>query len=167
MTDEREIRRDWEGSVRCLIKTVSNHLSGGTEKCHEKPVRICGIRTVIRTQDPPPNTSLLTCRYDSPIGVSVEFIHQCPYSPLLGPGLFFSFVIIFTQTVGLLRRGISQWQSRCLHTAQQKQKIKHTRASVPTVGLEPTTLASERAKTFHTLHRAATGIGKRRIIGRK
>jgi hypothetical protein len=31
-----------------------------------------------------------------------SFIHQWFYSPLLGPGLFFSFVIIFTQTVGLL-----------------------------------------------------------------
>jgi hypothetical protein len=33
-----------------------------------------------------------------------SFIHQWLYSPLLGPGLFFSFVIFFTQTVGLLGR---------------------------------------------------------------
>jgi hypothetical protein len=31
-----------------------------------------------------------------------SFIHQQLYGPLLGPGLFFSFVIIFRQTVGLL-----------------------------------------------------------------
>jgi hypothetical protein len=35
-----------------------------------------------------------------------SFIHQRIYSSLLGPGLFFSSVIFFTQTVGLLERGI-------------------------------------------------------------
>jgi hypothetical protein len=48
-------------------------------------------------------------------------IHQWLYSLLLGPGLFFSFVIFFTQTVGLLGRGISPSQSRYLHTDQNKQ----------------------------------------------
>jgi hypothetical protein len=47
-----------------------------------------------------------------------KFIHQWLYSPLLGPGLFFSFVIFFTQTVGLLGRGISPSQDRCLYTGQ-------------------------------------------------
>jgi hypothetical protein len=36
-----------------------------------------------------------------------SFIHQWLYSPLLGPGLFFSFVIIFTQMAGFLGRVIS------------------------------------------------------------
>jgi hypothetical protein len=44
-----------------------------------------------------------------------SFIHQWLYSPLLGPGLFFSFVIIFTQAVGLLGRVISPLQGRYLH----------------------------------------------------
>jgi hypothetical protein len=43
--------------------------------------------------------------------------------PLLGPGLFFSFVIFFTQTVGLLGRAISPSQFRYLHTEQHKHRI--------------------------------------------
>jgi hypothetical protein len=54
-------------------------------------------------------------------------INQWLYSPLLGPGLFFSFVIIFTQTLGLLGRVISQSRGRYLHTGQHKQnKRTHT-----------------------------------------
>jgi hypothetical protein len=54
------------------------------------------------------------------------FIHQWLYSPLLGPGLF-SFVIFFTQTVGLLGRVISPSQGRYLHTGQHKHRVNaHT-----------------------------------------
>jgi hypothetical protein len=56
-----------------------------------------------------------------------SFIHQWLYSPLLGPGLFFIFVIFFTQTVGLLGRVINPSQGRYLHTGQHKHKINaHT-----------------------------------------
>jgi hypothetical protein len=56
-----------------------------------------------------------------------SFIHQWLYSPLLGSGLFFSPVIFFTQTVGLLGRAISPSQGRYLHTGQQKHRINaHT-----------------------------------------
>jgi hypothetical protein len=41
-----------------------------------------------------------------------SFIHQWLYSPSLGPGLFFSYVNFFTQTVVLLGRGISLSQGR-------------------------------------------------------
>jgi hypothetical protein len=41
-----------------------------------------------------------------------SFIQQWLYSPLLGPGLFFNFVIFFTQTAGLLGRGITPSQGR-------------------------------------------------------
>jgi hypothetical protein len=59
--------------------------------------------------------------------VSSSFIHQWLYSPLLGPGLFFSFVICFTQTVGLLGRVISPSYGRYLHTEQHKHRINaHT-----------------------------------------
>jgi hypothetical protein len=37
----------------------------------------------------------------------LSFIHQWPYSPLLGSSLFFSSVIFYTQTVGLLGQVIS------------------------------------------------------------
>jgi hypothetical protein len=51
------------------------------------------------------------------------FIHQWLYSPLLGPGFFFSFVMFFTQSVGLLGRVISPSQGRYLHTGQHKHRI--------------------------------------------
>jgi hypothetical protein len=43
--------------------------------------------------------------------------------PLLGPGLFFSSVIIFTQTIGLLGWVISPSRGRYLYTGQQKHRI--------------------------------------------
>jgi hypothetical protein len=58
-----------------------------------------------------------------------SIIHSFIHSPmalqpsLLGPGLFFSFVIIFTQTVGPLGRVISPSQGRYLHTRQHKHRI--------------------------------------------
>jgi hypothetical protein len=42
---------------------------------------------------------------------------------LLGPGLFFSFVIFFIQTVGLLGRVNSPSQGRYLHTGEHKHRI--------------------------------------------
>jgi hypothetical protein len=49
-----------------------------------------------------------------------SFIHSSmalqPF--LLGPGLFFGFVISYIQTVGLLGRGISPSQGRYIHTGQ-------------------------------------------------
>jgi hypothetical protein len=46
---------------------------------------------------------------------------------LLSPGLFFTFAIIFTQTVGLLGQGISSSQGRYLHTRQHIHRINaHT-----------------------------------------
>jgi hypothetical protein len=50
-------------------------------------------------------------------------IHQWLYNPLLGPGLFFTFVIFLTQTVGLLGRVIITSQGRYLHTGQHKHRI--------------------------------------------
>jgi hypothetical protein len=52
-----------------------------------------------------------------------SFIHKWLYGPLLDPGLFFSFAIIFTQTVGLLGRVISPSQGRYLNTGQHKHRI--------------------------------------------
>jgi hypothetical protein len=63
-------------------------------------------------------------------GLSVfihSFTHQWLYSPLLGPGLFFSYVNVFTQTVGLLWQVISPSQGRYLHKGQHKHRINaHT-----------------------------------------
>jgi hypothetical protein len=52
-----------------------------------------------------------------------SFIHQWLYSLLLGPGLVFSFVIFFTQSVGLLGRVIRPSQGRYLHTLEHKHRI--------------------------------------------
>jgi hypothetical protein len=65
------------------------------------------------------------CITEIPRGVlnvirNYSFIHRWLYSPLLGPGLFFSSVIYFTQTVGFLGRMISPSQGRHLHTGQHK-----------------------------------------------
>jgi hypothetical protein len=49
-----------------------------------------------------------------------SFIHQWLYSPLLGPDPFFSFIIVFTQTVGLLGQVISQFQGHYLHAGQHR-----------------------------------------------
>jgi hypothetical protein len=62
----------------------------------------------------------------------------------MGPGLFFSFVLFFTQTVGLLGRVISPSQGRCLHAGQHKHTIP----------------AFEVEKTVHALDRAATVISQ-------
>jgi hypothetical protein len=48
--------------------------------------------------------------------VHFSFINQWLYSSLLGPGLFFSVVICFTQTAGLLGRVISPSLGSYLHT---------------------------------------------------
>jgi hypothetical protein len=49
------------------------------------------------------------------------------YRSLLGPDLFFSFVIFFTQTVELLGRLISPSQGSYLHRVQHKHRINaHT-----------------------------------------
>jgi hypothetical protein len=56
-----------------------------------------------------------------------SFIRLWLYSPLLVPGLFFSFVIILTQTVGLLELVTSPSQGRYLHTGQHKHRTNaHT-----------------------------------------
>jgi hypothetical protein len=75
----------------------------------------------------------------------------------VGLGPLFQFLDLFTQSVGLLRRGISHSQGRYLHTGQHKQK---TQISMPQAGFEPTIPVLERAKTtVNALDRAATAIG--------
>jgi hypothetical protein len=78
-------------------------------------------------------------------------------------GRFFSF-LIYTQSVGLLRRRISPSQGRYLHTGQHKQN-KCTETSTPRVGFETTIPMFERTKTVHALDRAATVIGSRGSTG--
>jgi hypothetical protein len=54
-------------------------------------------------------------------------LFQWLFQPIQGPGLLFSSVIIFTQTVGRLRGAISLSQGRYLNTGQHKYRINpHT-----------------------------------------
>jgi hypothetical protein len=57
------------------------------------------------------------------LSILSSFIHQWLYSSLLGPGLFFTFVIFFTLSIGLLGRVISPSQGRYLHAGQHKHRI--------------------------------------------
>jgi hypothetical protein len=73
-----------------------------------------------------------------------NFIHRRLYSPLLGPDFFFSVIIFFTQTVGLLGRVISPSQGRYLHTGQHKQNANtdiHALSGIRTY--DPNVRASE------------------------
>jgi hypothetical protein len=54
--------------------------------------------------------------------------------PMLDPGLFFSFVIIFTNSVELLGRVISPSQGSYRHTGQHKHRI-HTQTSTLLSGI--------------------------------
>jgi hypothetical protein len=84
-----------------------------------------------------------------------SLIHQRFYSPLLGPGLFFSFVSFFTQTIGLL----DEWPARrkaATYTGQHKHRINaHT---MPWVVYEPMIPAFKWEKTVHALDGTAIMI---------
>jgi hypothetical protein len=76
----------------------------------------------------------------------------------------FSF-LIYTQSVGLLGRGISPSQ-RPLRTHRTTQlQNNRTQTSMPLMGFEPTIPVFERAKTVHTLDRTATVIGPCILVG--
>jgi hypothetical protein len=64
-------------------------------------------------------------------GALCIFIHPWLYSPLLGPGLFFSFAFFFTQTARFLGLVTSPSQGRYLHAGQHRHRIKaHTNIHV-------------------------------------
>jgi hypothetical protein len=52
-----------------------------------------------------------------------SFFFRWLSQPIQSPSLLFSSLIIFSQTVGLLGRVISQSQGRYLNTGQHKQRI--------------------------------------------
>jgi hypothetical protein len=72
---------------------------------------------------------------------SFSFIYRWVYSSLLGPGLFFNFVIFFMQTVELLGRLISPSQGRYLHTEQHTHTNIHSLSGIRTH--DPCVRASE------------------------
>jgi hypothetical protein len=83
-----------------------------------------------------------------------SLIHLWLYGPVLELGRFFSFLILYT--VGRTpRTGDQPVQGRYLHTGQHK----HNKRTQTYMRFEPTIPVFERAKTVHTLDRAATVIG--------
>jgi hypothetical protein len=79
----------------------------------------------------------------------------CGYTPLCWALAAFSVSWTFTQSVGLLGRGISPLPA---HRTARTQN-KRTQTSMPQVAFEPTIPLFERAKTVHALEFAATVIG--------
>jgi hypothetical protein len=80
------------------------------------------------------------------------------FTALVDLGRFFSF-LIYTQSLGLLGRRSSPSQGCYLHRITKTQN-KRTQTSMPRVGFEPTISVFERAKTVHTLNRAASVIDR-------
>jgi hypothetical protein len=86
-----------------------------------------------------------------------SFIHQCLYSPLLGPGHIFSFVIL--NTVGRAPWAGAQPIARLLPTHRIAQtQNKCTQTAMLWVGFEPTTAVPRWAKRVHALDCAPTVI---------
>jgi hypothetical protein len=77
--------------------------------------------------------------------------------PFVGPWPLFSCVVFFTQTVGLLGRGISPSQGRYLHTGQLKQN-KRTQTSMAL-----SEIRNPRSERSSALDRASTVIGLERV----
>jgi hypothetical protein len=81
------------------------------------------------------------------------------YSPLLGPGLFFSLVMFF-YTDGRTPWTEDQPVTRPLHTHRTRQTQNEcTQISAPRVGFEPTIPVFERSETVHALDSVTTVIG--------
>jgi hypothetical protein len=80
------------------------------------------------------------------------------YSPFLGLGRFFSF-LIFTVNRTPWTGDEPVARPLPIHRAAQTQN-KRTQTSMPQLWSEPTIPAFDRAKTVHALDRAATMIGK-------
>jgi hypothetical protein len=96
----------------------------------------------------------------------IQSIHQWLYSPLLGHGRCFSFVILYT--VGRTPWTGDQPVARPLPTHRTAQaQNKRTQTSMPRVEFEPTIPVFERTKTVHASDRAATVTGMADLSCRK
>jgi hypothetical protein len=71
----------------------------------------------------------------------------CDCTALVDLGRFFSF-LIFTQSVGLLERGISPSQGHYLHAEQHKNRINARRHSCLEWGSNPRSQCSSRRRRF-------------------
>jgi hypothetical protein len=100
-----------------------------------------------------------------PPGTTFFFFFAMALQPFVGPWPHISVSkSIFTQTVGLLGRVISQSQGLYLYTGQHKHRINAYTNIHASVGFEPTIPGSERAKTVHALDRSATVTGGKTLL---
>jgi hypothetical protein len=81
------------------------------------------------------------------------------YSPLLGLGRFFSFLVFYTVGRTLWTGDHTVARPLPAHRTAETQN-KNTQTSMPHAGFEPTIPVFQRAKTVHALDRAATGINE-------
>jgi hypothetical protein len=79
--------------------------------------------------------------------------------PFVGPRPLFQFLSLFTQSTGLLGRGISQSQGRYLHTDQHKHRIIVHRHPCLEWDLNPRPQCMSRRKQLLRLYDAATVMG--------
>jgi hypothetical protein len=88
---------------------------------------------------------------------TILYIFIGPTAPV-DPGLFFSFMIIFTdgRTPWTSDQHVARPLPKCRTTQTQN---KHIHTPTPCVGFEPTIPASERAKTVYGLDRSAIVTG--------
>jgi hypothetical protein len=96
---------------------------------------------------------LIKTRNDMIIRNASKTLSICGSTALVDLGCPLSFLILFTQSAGILGRGISSSQGRYLHTGQHKQ------TSIPSTRFEPTIRAFEGEKIVHALDCAATVMG--------
>jgi hypothetical protein len=90
------------------------------------------------------NLSNLCSHYSYKTGILYVWL----YSPRLGLGCFFSFLILYT-VCRTPWTGISPSQGRYLHTGQHKHRINaYTQTFVPGVGFETTISEFERGRYF-------------------
>jgi hypothetical protein len=80
--------------------------------------------------------------------------------PFVGPWPLFQFLDLFTQSVGLLWRGITPLQGRYLHTGQHKHRINTHRHTCLKWDSNPRSQCFEQGKTVNFLDRAAIVISK-------
>jgi hypothetical protein len=102
----------------------------------------------------------------SPIILHPALSISMSLQPFVAPLPLFSFLILYTLSVGLFGWGISPSQCRYIYTGQNKQN-KRTQTSMPRVGFEPMTPVFERAKTVYALDRAATVSGHQALYSPK
>jgi hypothetical protein len=89
-----------------------------------------------------------------PCSITEPFIHLWLYSSLLGPGRFFSFIILYTVHRTIWRGDQPIVRPLPTHRIAQIQN-KRTQTPMPRVGLEPTIPVFQGAKTVHASDLAA------------